>query len=94
MKEEINKLEILFYHLEEYFVDGKKKYSLIRVIITDSWKKEEYRAGKWHQFYGTTSHYPDSYPGVFIDEKRALEIIKIINLQEQENNTTKKTPLK
>ncbi|MBG6130664.1 hypothetical protein IWQ47_002140 [Aquimarina sp. EL_43] len=94
MKTEINKSEILLYHLEQYYSNGKKKYSLIRVIITDSWKKEEYHAGKWQQFYGTTRHYPESYPGVFIDEKRALEMIRLIDLQEQEDNITKKTSLK
>ena len=44
---------------------------------------EIYYEGKWHPENGVLSYFPDPSPGIFIDEEKALEIMKIIDKEEK-----------
>ncbi|WP_109852551.1 hypothetical protein [Aquimarina sp. AU58] len=89
-KEKINKSEILFYHLEEYIEDNKKEYSLIRVKVFDNWKREKYHNGRWYPIQYFKSYYRNQCPGIFINEKEAVEIMILIDHQKQKQLYNKK----
>lgn len=73
------------YILEKDIVNGEEEVTLARIVIYDGIgiKGEEYYDGEWHSFDGALSYLPDPYPGEFIDENLAAEIMKRIDREEK-----------
>lgn len=71
-------MEILKYILEKEVIDGEEELHLMRIVMYDvaGQQGEEYYDGKWHPFDGALSYLPDPFPGDFIDEQQAMEVIK------------------
>jgi len=84
MNERKKIIEVVYYVLKKTIFEGQELTSLLRAVIyeDEGQQGEEYFEGKWHDFPGALTYYPDPSPGDFIDEERAKEIMKIIDQED------------
>ncbi|SDJ08953.1 hypothetical protein [Chryseobacterium jejuense] len=78
-KEIIRIIDFIYVHDDEA---GCKE--LHRRVVYDQIGEigETYYNEQWHEFPQLNSYYPDPTPGVFIDEEKAKEIMKIIDKED------------
>lgn len=83
LKQLSESMEIKRYIFEEYIFNNMKMLSLLRIVEHHNigLQGEEYVDGEWHKYNGALSYLPDPSPAEFIDEARAIEVMKLIDKQ-------------